>query len=51
MGKYTVRGTISIPKLLDTIAMIIEKRENVKVTVKILTLEKEDKEMSHEEVK
>ena len=51
MDKCTVRGSISIPRLLDTIAMIIEKRENVKVTVKILNLEKQDKEMSHEEVK
>jgi hypothetical protein len=35
MGKCIVRGNISIDRLLDTIAMIIEKRENVKVTVKI----------------
>lgn len=49
MDKCTVRGHISMQKLFDTLAMIIEKRENVKVTVKILTLEKEDKEISHEE--
>lgn len=49
MGKCTVRGNISIPRLLETLAMIIEKRENVKVTVKILNLEKQNKEMSHEE--
>lgn len=51
MGKCTVRGNISIPRLLDTLAMIIEKRENVKVTIKILTLKKQDKELSHEEFK
>jgi hypothetical protein len=49
MGKCTVRGNISIPRFLDTLAMIIEKRENVKVTFKILDLEKQNKEISHEE--
>lgn len=39
MGKCTVRGNISMERLLETIAMIIEKRENVKVTVKIEKIE------------
>lgn len=51
MGKGSIQGNISMQILLDTLAMIIEKRENVKVTFKILNLEKQDKEMSHEEVK
>lgn len=39
MEKCTVRGEISIERLLNTIAMIIERRENVKVTVKIEKIE------------
>ena len=50
MEKCTVRGNINMQRLLDTLAMIIERRENVKVTIKILTLEKQDKELSHEEI-
>lgn len=35
MNKFTVKGHLNMEKLLGTIAMIIEKRENVKVTFKI----------------
>lgn len=35
INKFTVQGHISAEKVLDAIAMIIEKRENVKVTFKI----------------
>ncbi|MFT8352168.1 hypothetical protein [Clostridium saccharoperbutylacetonicum] len=35
MDEFTVEGHLNIEKFLETIAMIISKRENVKVTLKI----------------
>ncbi|MFT8347742.1 hypothetical protein [Clostridium saccharoperbutylacetonicum] len=35
MDEFTVEGHLNMEILLETIAMIFEKRENVKITLKI----------------